>query len=164
MNYATDISNTTGRVLRAASGIGIATVALTGLWSHPWAVFALSTVGVYLTSSAIVGRGLWDAFFKGQTDDTANVTASERAGRGVTAGVTLGTVISGALMLNPIDMFVLLLVGMYSGMSALIGWDPVRALFARRETVNEGLTRPIPVTVGQTGLGGTGRLDEHRAA
>lgn len=164
MNHATDISNTTGRILRAVSGIGIATVALTGLWSHPWAVFALSTVGVYLTCSAIVGRGLWDALFTGQSDDTANVTAAERTGRGVTAGVTLGTVISGALMLNPIDMFVLMLVGMYAGMSALIGWDPVRALFDRTQTVNPGLTRPIPVTVGQTGLGPTGQMDEHRAA
>ena len=72
--------------------------------------------------------------------------------------------ISGAVLLNPVDVFVLMLIGVYAGMSAITGWDPVRALFARRETVNEGLTRPIPAAVGQTGLGGTGRLDEHRAA
>lgn len=168
MAYTTDINrtkpDTTGRVLRAASGIGLATVALTGVWSHPWAVFTLCAVSIYLTTSAIVGRSLFDGFFTGTTDDSANVAPSERAGRGVTAGVTLGTVISGALMLDPFDMFVLLLVGMYSGMSALIGWDPVRAIFSRRQTAGHGLTRPIPATFGQTGLGGTGRIDEHQVA
>ena len=168
MTYATDLTHTkpdtTARVLRAASGIGLATVALTGVWSHPWAVFTLCTLSIYLTASALVGRGLFDGLFTGKTDDSANVTASERAGRGVTAGVTLGTVISGALMLDPIDMFVLLLVGMYAGMSALMGWDPVRAMFSRRQSAGHGLTHPIPVTVGQTGLGGTRRMDGHRAA
>ena len=169
MNYATITNDTetniTGRVLRAASGIGIATVALTGYWSHPWVLFALFAVSIYLTSSAIVGKGLADLFFKSSTSDIGNVSASERAGRSVTAGVTMGTVISGALMLNPVDMFVLLLVGMYTGMSALIGWDPVRALFGgSSKSTDKGLTRPIPATIGQTGLGGTGHLDEPHAA
>jgi len=159
MTYATNMNDTTfdttGRVLRAASGIGIACIALAGYWSHPWALFALFTVSVYLTSSAIVGRGLWDAFFKPSAGDAGgNVTRAERTGRGLTAGVTMGTVISGALMLNPVDVFVLMLVGVYAGMSAITAWDPVRALFAGRgQTANGGLTRPIPVTVAQTGLG-----------
>ncbi len=170
MTYATNMNdttfNTTGRVLRAASGIGIACIALAGYWSHPWALFALFTVSVYLTSSAIVGRGLWDALFKPSADDAgSNVARAERAGRGLTAGVTMGTVISGALLLDPVDVFVLMLVGVYAGMSAITGWDPVRALFAeRRHTANAGLTRPIPVTVGQTGLGGTGQIADRRAA
>lgn len=170
MNHSTYIndssSDTIRHVLRAASGIGIACIALAGHWSHPWALFALSGLSVYLTCSAIIGKGLWDAFFKSDTDETGtNVARAERAGRGVTAGVAMGTVLSGALLLDPVDVFVLMLVGVYTGLSALTGWDPVRALFGgRAEAANDRLTRAIPAAVGHTGLGGTGRTADKRAA
>lgn len=158
----------TGRVLRGAAGIGMAAAALSGYWSHPLALFALLSASIYVTTSAIIGRGLWDGLIKPSTAaDPGNVTIPERTARGVTAAAVMGAIVSGTLVLDAADVFMLMLAGVYAAASAITAWDPLRALFDAgpdAAPVDAGLRKAIPATVGQTGLAGVGQAAEQDAA
>lgn len=146
----------------------MAAAALSGYWSHPLALFVLLSASIYVTTSAIVGRGLWDALMDSSTAaDQGNVTAPERAARGITAAAVTGAALSGALVLNAAEVFVLMAAGLYAAASAITAWDPLRALFgtgADAAPVDAGLRKAIPATVGQTGLAGVGQDAEQDAA
>lgn len=130
-------ANLNPRILRAVLGMGASGMVLAGYWLQPLWIFTLAVVSVYLMVTAIIGEGLLDVLFRAASRETGTEPELDRnvlygpgrAARGVTAGAALGSVISGLLLLDPGEIFALNVVGFYTGMTAIMAWDPVYGLF-----------------------------------
>jgi hypothetical protein len=127
------------RVVRTAAGFAAVGVVVADLALHPAWIFALSTLCIYLIVSAILGVGLSGLFHRTldrlirDEDDSIgyelNVGGGDRLARGAAAAVVFGSIVGGiSVSLDPLDYFLWTLVGLYTGMSAVVAWDPAYRL------------------------------------
>lgn len=140
--------------LRGAVGVAAMAPILVGFLIEPAWVFFLSMVSLYVVISAIIGTGmlsdLYDLTFgRDETEMDAdmkfNVGSWDRAARAVTATATLGIVVSGIVYpLSTYGYFVLSLVGFYTGLTAIIRWDP---FYSAMQLSSRGLPAEAPIMV-----------------
>lgn len=130
------------RVMRAAAGLGLAGIVVAGVAHDPRWIFVLSALGIYLTTTAIIGEGIFGLFDRlvdklvREDDDSIefdlNVGGGDRLARAAAAVVVFASIMDGvSAALDPVDYFLWTLAGFYAGMTAILAWDPAyRAVHA----------------------------------
>lgn len=148
------VANVHKRTLRATLAVCAFSTYLVGYRTSPVWIFALSTLSIYLMTSALVGRGLLGAMaalsgrHEGEEEALSmdlNIGGWDRTVRGGVALVMMGSVMWGVtIMLDTMDYFIVMLIAFYAGTTAIIAWDPVYAVFGvgtRRARAPAGLLR-----------------------
>jgi len=132
------VANMHKRTLRAMLAGCAFSSYLVGYRASPAWIFALSTLSIYLMTSAIIGRGLLEALTalggrherEEALSTDLNIGGRDRTVRGGVALVMMGSVMWGVtIMLDTIDYFIVMLIAFYAGTTAIIAWDPVYAVF-----------------------------------
>lgn len=137
------------RAPRVVLGTAAFSAILTGYEDAPVAIFILSLVSIYCMITAILGQGLLDVLFRpaqtaaedGAVSHPCNIAVPERVARGAVSGAALGSVLSGAFVLDAGDVFTLGAAGALLGLTATVAWCPVVAalqyLLSRRSRTFE---------------------------
>lgn len=123
------------RVLRVTLGTAAFGAVLTGYANAPAGIFVLSAASIYCMVTAILDQGLLDVLFRAVQTAAAERTAShacnmadpERVTRGAAAGAALGSVLSGAFVMDAGDIFTLGAAGAFLGLTATVAWCPLIA-------------------------------------
>lgn len=153
------------RAARTAAGIAAFSVFLAGYALHPVWIFALSSLSIYLVTTAIIGEGPVGVLLRavnGRLEDDLeafdqNVGGWDRAARAAATAFLFAGVITGASPLaDAVDYFVLTLMGFYAGTTSIIAWDPLYVI------LGFGTCRHPPGPVRAGAVKGVARL--HRSA
>jgi len=123
------------RALRVVLGTAAFGAILAGYKNSPVAIFVLSAVSIYCMITAILGQGLLDALFRavqtsaeeGAASHPRNIAVPEQVARGAVSGAALGSVLSGAFVMDAGDIFTLGAAGALLGLTATVAWCPVVA-------------------------------------
>lgn len=166
-------AHVTGRMTRAALGLGAAGTFLAGVWVSPLWIFAASVLSVYLVTTALLDRRVLIGPYESAGRDPTGASGYQRRlghawrlARGAAATTAMGSVLGDALidayMLDAFEIFVLNMGGVYLAMTT-VAQDPVGALF----TAGPPAAETAPPTGGIPGTGPVGRLqrtaDKHAA-